>query len=237
MIHYEWFVKNMKLQTKTALAMEKYVDWELSEMITMSDVDIVRRFQPGVHLKLIAPRDVMLLVYMMDIVYKERTKTGQLDNLFSWLTDNLGVAEDQAYCIAFYLNMSPETIEGLTNEEIEFILFPAVLEGLLNCSDITLFLRTLNTSVRQCNMKEFLIHNLGLDCDIGFIISLLLDVSPRELRKMNLHEIRVKLRPAVADKRLTQYDVDRLVSKLRNKYALIEMPASSASSRANPYVI
>jgi len=29
MIKYAWFVENMKLQKKTALAMEKYVDWEL----------------------------------------------------------------------------------------------------------------------------------------------------------------------------------------------------------------
>ena len=237
MIHYAWFVENIKLPKNTALAMEKYVDWELSEMITMSDVDIARRFQPGVHLKLFAPRDVMQLVERMDIVYKERTKTGLLDNLFSWLTEYLEVPEDQAYCIASYLNMLPETMEGLHNEEIEFILFPAVLEGFLNCSDITLLLDTLKTSVMRQNMYTFLIDVLGFHMKIASVMSRLLDVSPRELIKLDIHKIRDKLRPAVADKRLSEYFVHRLISELQYKFAKIEMQATSASSSANPYVI
>jgi len=203
----------------------------------MSDVDIARRFQPGVHLKLFAPRDVMQLVETMDIVYKERTKTGQVDNLFSWLTLYLEVAEDQAYCMAFYLNMLPETMEGLPDEEIEFILFPAVFEGLLNCSDITLLLSKLKRSTMRDNMYTFLAYGLGLPMDIASTMSHLLDFSPRQMRKLDVNEIRVKLRPAVADKRLSEYYVNCLISKLRDKYAKIEMQASSASSRANPYVL
>ena len=255
MISYVWFVEEMEFQEKTAQAMARYMDWELDEMMTMSDVDIAHRFQAGVHLKLFTPRDVQQLVEMMDHVYKGRTQTGEFLNLCDFLTESLELGKDQAHCMAFYLNMSPRTLLQLPDDEISFILFPATLQDWLHCNDITLLLRRLETKYPNrlqgnimyvsraekrdlyTNMFRFLTFKLEIPSDTARRLSRCLDISPRDMRKLDLREIRAKLQPAVADGRVSNDSVNLLVRKLRGLYPKFQMQAATASSCANPYVV
>jgi hypothetical protein len=146
MISYEWLVDQIELIERPARAMSEYTNWDLNEMMKMSDADIAHKFQAGVHANLFSTLNVRQLIEIMDLKYKERPQNHLFLDMFDYLRRELCINKEKAHCMAIYLNMSPRDLRHLTVLAINDILFPAILENWLDSPDITCLLNALNTT-------------------------------------------------------------------------------------------
>jgi len=248
----------MGFREKTALAMEQYTNVagiDLEKIAHMSDVDIACDFHAGVHRKLFSARDVRQLVERLDSHCKYRPQTRLFLNLYDFLNDSLALEENVAHCMAICLKMSPTELLKKSDDDIQYILFPYVLEDYLSCLDINLLLERLTSTYPDRldgsiviltnaeheelyeNMVAFLNEVMEIPSRTAGFMSIFLSISVQDLIKLDCETIQAKLQLAVSRQYVKQKFVDKLIHKLKENYSDSTMLVSTVSTRANPYLL